>query len=172
MTQNVSFSDNSIKKTLVSAFLFIFTFAVCYLLLVAVFRATGQWPLAGSLAAAASVVAYYVKSKSNKDYGRNLERYNKMLDMFKDFSGFTIEEFDLLYCGYHIVYYGNVKAKIRHVDGIWDIHWEDKLRNLSKHETVNTRLNGMTQLEVVSDYFKSRFRELHFSFDWDNLTLN
>jgi hypothetical protein len=116
-------------------------------------------------------VRLYLKWSRARNYSKNIDKYTTKLNSYKDFDRFDSEDFNDLFCGYHIVYHGNVKAVVKYKDHKFNIKWEDALRNLHKHEVVNTNQNGMDNNEIVTDFFRIRFKELHFSFDWEELEL-
>jgi len=109
------------------------------------------------------------KKSAEKETSAKLVSYNDKLSSYLDFEGFNEKEFNLLFCGYHIVYHGNIKAIVTFKDNKFHIKWEDTIRNLYFHEVVNTNQNSMNQINTVGDFFSSRFKKLHFSFDWDKL---
>lgn len=172
MSEQIEFKDNSFSTNLVSLLIFILGYCVTQLLLFLLFGVTAvgaKWAIGCCLASAFSIERYYRKNKIKRSQTVKLHSYNDNLSKYLDFEGFNEREFNLLFCGYYVVYHGNVKAIVTYRDKKFNIKWEDTLRNLLFHEIVNTNQNGMSNINTVGDFFSSRFKQLHFSFDWDKL---
>ena len=172
MSEQIKFKDNSFSTNLVSLLIFILSFTVMQLLLFLVFGVTlvgARWHIVVCSANALLIERYFRKNKIKRRHTVKLDSYNDNLSKYLDFEGFNEKEFNLLFCGYYVVYHGNVKAIVTFRDDKFNIKWEDTLRDLFFHEVVNTKQNGMNNINTVGDFFSSRFKKLHFSFDWDKL---
>ena len=173
MTRKIKFRKIELKTEIIAVLIALSTMSLFIGLFMVVFKfkypktrlSTGV--ITGTLLAGA-----YRKKRMEKSYQSNLDQYNEKLKKYEDFKGFDDVDFKLLNCGYHIVYHGNIKAKVRYYDNKWNIRWEDLNRELFKDETLNLRQNGLTNIESTNELFKQRFRILHFSFDWDNVNWN
>jgi hypothetical protein len=172
MSEQIDFKDNSFSTNLVSFIIFMSAFMAIQVLLFLVFGATAIgtiYAIVSGLAGGWLIERYYRKNKIKRSQSAKLDSYNDNLSKYVDFEGFDEKVFNLLFCGYYIVYHGNVKAIVTFRDNKFHIKWEDTKRNLFFNEVVNTNQNGMNKISTVGDFFSSRFKKLHFSFDWDNL---
>ena len=171
MSKQIQFKD-SILTSFIAILLFFTVCLVTTLIYVFMFKSINtRYHIIFSASFSILAVRLYLKWSRARNYSKNIDKYTTKLNTYTDFKGFNSSEFDDLFGGYHIVYHGNVKATVRCKDRKFHIKWEDNLRSLHKHEVVNTFQNGMDKMEIVNDFFKIRFKELHFSLDWEKLDL-
>jgi hypothetical protein len=173
MNKKTNFRKIELKTEIIAALIALLTTGISAGLFMLVFKfAYPKTQLATAVFSGYLLANSYRKTRKEKTYQTNLEHYNEKLKQYEDFKGFKETEFNMLNSGYHIVYHENVKAKVRYYDNKWHIRWEDTVRELFKDETLNLLQNGLRDIDRTNELFKKRFRELHFSFDWDELNWN